>query len=72
MVDELSLGKKFLTRNVVMRFFIGCVYLGLQIMVDVDVDVIEFKPMFGWREMGGRGWGKGSEHSLSGLKSCMS
>ena len=50
-----------------------CVYLGLQIMVDVDV--IEFNPMFGWREMGGRGWGKGSrssEHSLSGLKSCMS
>ena len=33
-----------------MRFFIGCVYLGLQIMVDVDV--IEFNPMFGWREMG--------------------
>jgi DNA repair and recombination RAD54-like protein len=27
-----------------------CVYLGLQIMVDVDV--IEFNPMFGWREMG--------------------
>ncbi len=44
-------------------------------MVDVDVDVIEFNPMFGWREMGGRGWGKGSrssEHSLSGLKSCLS